>query len=595
MNINDLDPDNSTYLNIKTFNQYLEANPELKSITMSRMVKNGIATLRHCIEEPEDRETNWDNPYIQLNYSVTKGSRFTELPLILQHTNTSFIAFQSIMFANLTDHIAYIYESDKDKDSYWVYLKEDSEEFKKLTPNRQQKIKEKLFKKYENPKRKPTFTLPLFLVLKDTKGEQRRAGGSLIINFLPLFIDEANNGAFYPLILGLDITTGYKPAYWSDEDKKGLWEYIDKKFKDISPQESFEFLDKLEEPEVKPVKKDEKYYGFSIHALKQVFGDQKQLHQFSDTVIKEFQRSYSKDPDSNLNKIKGFGVSLTDIQLRVVEGILKAFSDTNYKGNMPPRTLEDLKQDFVNIPAKPYRNIKEIPIIRVTRSDIVRLSSMDVNQRGDVQRVIEVIEDFIPRSQYCFYWLQLAYDDNGKPVKDSQGNWEKEAVSMIDSLFKIKVVRHPETNLFKHYEIAPTAVFLDQRENYCIFVPYNWREEVKRLVGEKKASRYTFLFLLFLRYQYEEIRRYNKYHKDKKPYEINWSYEETAEALKMPTSVYKRKKDRAYKILDDAYFTAKALNYLKDNKRENGREILILNPEGYYNPQEKTKELTTNP
>ena len=182
MNINDLDPDNSTYLNIKTFNQYLEANPELKSITISRVVKNGIAILRRCIEEPKDKGVNWEHPYVQLNYSVTKESRLTELPLITRHTNASFIDFQSIMFASITDHIAYIYELDKDKDSYLVYLKEDSEEFKKLTPKRQQNIKEKLFKKYDGPKRKPTFNLPLSLVLKDTKGEQRRARGSLIIS-----------------------------------------------------------------------------------------------------------------------------------------------------------------------------------------------------------------------------------------------------------------------------------------------------------------------------------------------------------------------------------------------------------------------------
>lgn len=601
MNINDIDPDKLADFNTKILSQYIKANPEVEHITLYRIIRDGIYNLKHHIEDPEDKEISWDAPYIQLNYNtILEESPFTRLPLITLHTrdedveissrlfNTLFRDFpESLILARLSDHMAWY---NTGKESHLLYLKQDSEEFKKLTQKKQEKFLEKLFNKYGNINKIPTFTFPFTYVLEETKGKQRKSRGSLIIDFQPLYINEVKEEAYYPLVIGLQIT-GYKPIYWSDEDKREFWDEIDKVFKDSAPQESFDFLEKLAEPEVKPVKKDKKYFSFAIHALKQTFGAQRQLSLFSDNIIKTFQTKYSITPNNNINKINSFGVSLTAIQLRVMEGILKAFSDTNYKGNIDPKNLEDLKQDFTNIP-KAYRNIKEIPRIRVTRSDIIKLSNMDVNQRGDVERVSKVIEDFIPKTQFCFYWIRLAYDNKGKPVKDSLGNWKKEEVSMVDTLFKIKNIRDPETKLFKYYEIEPTAVFLDQRENYCVFIPYNWREEVKSLVGEKKASRYTFLFLLFLRYQYEEIRRYNHNHKDKKPYEIKWSYEEIAKALQMPPSVYKRKKDRAYKILDDAYFTAKALNYLIDNKREDGKEILILNPGGYYNPQKKTKELT---
>jgi hypothetical protein len=122
-----------------------------------------------------------------------------------------------------------------------------------------------------------------------------------------------------------------------------------------------------------------------------------------------------------------------------------------------------------------------------------------------------------------------------------------------------------------------------------MLIPYNWREEVRALVGNKKASSYTFRFLLFLRYQYELKRRSQK--GELKPFIIKWAWEEIAIAVKMPESVYKRKKDRALKILNDAYSVAQQLGYLKEYKREGDIDHLILNErkyskENYYGIEE---------
>ena len=116
-------------------------------------------------------------------------------------------------------------------------------------------------------------------------------------------------------------------------------------------------------------------------------------------------------------------------------------------------------------------------------------------------------------------------------------------------------------------------------------IPHNWREEVQKQVGKKKASSYTFRLLLFLRYQYEQIRRYNRYHKDNKEFKIKFSWEDMAQALKMPETIYKRNRTRALKILDEAYKTAKELEYLKGYKRTQAVDILELNPDKYYNPE----------
>ena len=69
---------------------------------------------------------------------------------------------------------------------------------------------------------------------------------------------------------------------------------------------------------------------------------------------------------------------------------------------------------------------------------------------------------------------------------------------------------------------------------------------------------------------------------DGKDCKIICEWEEIAIALKMPESVYRRKKERALKILDDAYIVAKDLGYLLSYSREGNIDTLILNEQKYY-------------
>lgn len=61
----------------------------------------------------------------------------------------------------------------------------------------------------------------------------------------------------------------------------------------------------------------------------------------------------------------------------------------------------------------------------------------------------------------------------------------------------------------------------------------------------------------------------------------------------MPESVYKRRKERAIRILDETYIIAKTLGYLQDYRRENIIDILLLREEKYYKP-EKFLEVEKN-
>ena len=324
-----------------------------------------------------------------------------------------------------------------------------------------------------------------------------------------------------------------------------------------------------------------------LHSVKQMFGEQLQLSLFTDRIPSEYSQKFGIDV---VNKIDKYGINLNETQLKVMEGLLKAFTDTNYKGNTSSKSKDEIVSEYSKINhsehlPKAYNNITEIPRIQIGQRELLRLSGINDNSRGLAQKGIEAL-NYLGFTQFCFYWIRLAYDKNGKPEKDPKtGNYKKEEVQAIDTLFKVKLVKDEQTKEFKYYEIEPSVVFLDQVNNYFLMIPYNWREEVKKQVGKKRASSYTFRLLLYLRYQYEVIRRYNKSHKHKKEYIINQSWEDIAQALKMPETIYKRNRERALKILDEAYKTAKELEYLKGYKRTQAVDILELNPDKYYNPE----------
>lgn len=327
----------------------------------------------------------------------------------------------------------------------------------------------------------------------------------------------------------------------------------------------------------------------AMHTVTQFYGDIKQLSLFSDEKIDAF----SKDTGLNLtNRPTNYGVILNQNQKRVFEGILKAFTDTNYKGDElqnKSKALEDVysldynaKETLVTKENAPYKNIDAIPLIKLTQAEIIKLSGYDLKsqRQGDKQDVIEALA-FLSTNQFCFYWTRLK-KDKGKPVKDKSGDYVKEEVMEVGTLLRIKTVRD-QTGLLQYYEIQPSAPLLDQVNDYFLLVPNNWREEVKQLTG-KRASSYTYELLLWLRLKYEQIRQYNDRGGKKrkpKPFMINKSWEDVAIALKMPETMYKANKKRASKIIQEAYSVAIKLGYLLKVDNNGTTDILYLN-ESYY-------------
>ena len=323
------------------------------------------------------------------------------------------------------------------------------------------------------------------------------------------------------------------------------------------------------------VEEGKKHTKIAIHTVSQFYGDNKQLSLFSDEKIDAFSRATGL---SITNRPDSYGVVLNQSQRRVLEGILKAFTDSNYKGDEEiDKATYSSKIYPINKIAGAYSNVEKIPVVRLTQAEIIKLSGHDRTQ-GDKVDVVEAIS-FLATKQFCFYWVRLK-TEKGKPVKDKSGDYVKEEVMEVGSLFRIKTVRTEEGEL-QYYEIHPSAPLLDQVSNYFLLVPNDWRKEVKQITG-KRASSYTYELLLWLRLQYEQIRRYNSgRNRKKKLFRISKSWEDVAIALKMPETMYKANRKRASKIIQDAYSTAIKLGYLIRVENNGATDILYLN-EGYY-------------
>ena len=349
-------------------------------------------------------------------------------------------------------------------------------------------------------------------------------------------------------------------------------------------------------PAIQPgVEGGKKLTQIAMHGVSQFFGDNKQLSLFSEERIEDFSRATGLNLT---NKPTNYGVVLNQAQERVLYGILKAFSDTNYKGDElkdKAKALGDIyslnktsKETLVINENAPYKNIDAIPVVKLTQAKLIELSGYDLTKQrqGDKQDVIDAI-NFLASEIFCFYWLR-AKKEKGKFIKDKNGDYLKEEVMEPGTLFRVKYVKEEGTDKLDYYEISPSAPLLDQVNNHFLLIPNNWRDEVKQITGNR-ASSYTYRLLLWLRREYERIRRYNKSggkNRKPKPFKVNISWEEIAIALKMPETVYKANRKRAVKIIQEAYSVAMELGYLVKVEDNGATDILYLNESYYPKPGE---------
>jgi hypothetical protein len=188
-----------------------------------------------------------------------------------------------------------------------------------------------------------------------------------------------------------------------------------------------------------------------LNSVKNLIGHEYQLNLFSEHSIESFIRAYGV---KLTGKIDRFGIDLNETQSRVMEGILRGLSETNYKGNVEPKNKTQLIHDrygFGDLPST-YKYVKEIPCLRATQSQILAWAEVNKNSIAEKERAVEALRE-LGTTQYCFYYDRLALDENGMPEKDKEGKWKKEEVMAVDTLFVIKEVRDQREGRLEYYPL----------------------------------------------------------------------------------------------------------------------------------------------
>ena len=326
------------------------------------------------------------------------------------------------------------------------------------------------------------------------------------------------------------------------------------------------------------VEPEPEYFKMGLHGARQFFGNSQQGSLFSNDLLNEFSTKFDTPVESQIDRM---GIDLTDTQFRVLEGVLKAFSSTDYKGTEPARTKTEIKNKrYPRAGALPsiYQNLEEIPRIRLNQRELTRLSGFNDEAQKDKIEVSDAIQ-FLGLTQFCFYYQRLSIKEKKVEV-DKNGKPKMEEVIAVDTPLKVKVVIDEETKVFKYYEIEPSAIWLDQIQSYHLLIPHNWREEVRTTLQAKRLSSYLLTFLLYLRYQFEQKRR----SKSGNPHDIRMTWEAIARAIRIPEHIIKTKRKWVNDTLLKAYSDAQTLGYLSTFSREEV-DILTLNPDKYYTPK----------
>lgn len=323
----------------------------------------------------------------------------------------------------------------------------------------------------------------------------------------------------------------------------------------------------------KPEGWDSRALPISLHVLKNILGSENQ---------EKLLQTKKVFPHEGITRL---GIDLSSIELRVVEGLLRAFAETQNKGNVDPISLKDFEKACGGASNIKFNDkIVTSPRLKLTQKKLFQLAGIKDNSIADKQRAVSALSK-ISQKRYQIYYNRLSYDENGKPSKDRFGNWEKEFVCGVVTLFNIYDVLSEETNQLRYYEIHLNPVFLDQIESYFILIPYEWRNELKKASGGKRISLQTQLFMLYLMWQYELRRRGKKALNHSNEVREHWK--KIARIIRIASSDMKEHKKRVITNLKRAYEIAKTAGYLLDFEFDEDIHVLKLNFDKFISPSQK--------
>lgn len=340
--------------------------------------------------------------------------------------------------------------------------------------------------------------------------------------------------------------------------------------------------------------------------------------------------------ERNIPSRIGFDIS-TDSQRKLLFGILKLMTQTDYQGNYqvpnsqiiknpnrvvkhynsdktPDVTVIDTLTKGVNVSTGThiggaYENIPLTPVIKITKNNLMKESGFDPDSGSDVRDFDNALSS-LALDQHFLMWTRFARDEKGDVKIDRRGRTEFELVSTFSPVLNVFAIADPEKKVLQYYEISPAPVFLDEisreyggeRGGYFLLIPENFYQDVSDVYKKRYPSRKGFTpsviqalcFWLRLKVQDIQNRERNPFTKKRGTSALTISYFDLCRELDFGEETIKKNRRRISKTLDEGISIAVELGYLKDYHLDlmTGDYVFELNLDYYPN---QYKQATDGP
>jgi hypothetical protein len=431
--------------------------------------------------------------------------------------------------------------------------------------------------------------------------------------------DVLNKGLISMRVSNIDrvrLTYGLNVTIRANADQELIQEHLEKPWVKQAIADAYGLTEFLKELNKKPLRPT--HIKVARHGVKQLTGKTgpqiPMTFEEGPVEVEDYieQAGLQVSPQDKERLLEGWGADLTVIQHSVLLAVLERMSEKNYRGERKEPLKEVLKRAGVNPPGgrlpqlmeKAFRNIKDFPVVRLYLHEIVELAGMDKEAQRDKLEVKQALEH-LGTAPYAFYWERLVWTEGkgGKmiPARDQDGRYVMEGVDpMAGAILYVKRIIDPQSGQLDYYEISPSAPFLDQVTEgygapggYFLMMPTGLLDKVRKAVGPgRRVTPHYYTFLYWLLAKYADRCSDAKKFKKAPNLQVREHFENIAQLIRMPESIWRRKRVKAVERLESIYQATKELGYLKSySMGADGIVTLELDPSGPFYRPKKDQEL----
>lgn len=452
--------------------------------------------------------------------------------------------------------------------------------------------------------KKEIFAFPITVELENTKevGKHEFKDGLLRMRFYPRK-SCIRFPLYYLIYVGLDFKDS-KLNLLNKKDKQKFWDLLIKRLTNGLELTEVHFED-LGPAIVQPARRETTIKA-GLHLELQKRGrkpepDQRSLFDLLDEPTKKEAVKYG---------VEVVGVDLTDAQNKAVFAVQSLLNNTDYRGNLPGRQVDNKENTFKfsgSVPVLKFTPAEYFEAYGVGKRATSRgYMEYNANERAEALKALRDLHV----NKFLFYYERRYWGKNNKGQEEELFDvirtvrpliiiiegYEALTRSERDTLRSGATTQETEDKL-KVIVIELSPIFVDQIKSYFVVKPANCYQEIKLLAPH--ASKYVSRFIDYLRSEVAKREIASK-GKGNQNWAIKVNYETLAYTLRMYSWIKGKQWNQIRGSLKKCYETAKQLGYLLDYKTIQGvtkeLEELTLNPEKFYRVkemEEKGKKIET--